>query len=147
MQYLLETKKHIEQVQQCLKDICSKLQLRSYDHDMSRYRRPGSLKFREVYSELKETEGNDEIHLSILEKLRILREKYFKTCRYCPESHDNNVSEMNLVDLLELLSDWKADSSDLKKTIIENQKKYKYTDELMNVLLNTAKYLGWIDER
>lgn len=54
---------------------------------------------------------------------------------------------MNLIDLLEMLIDWKAagmrhaDGGDIVKSIRINQERFGYSDELANFLFNTAEYL------
>ena len=53
---------------------------------------------------------------------------------------------MNLIDLIEMLCDWKSASlrhndGDVLKSIKINQKRFGYSDELKTILLNTIDYL------
>jgi hypothetical protein len=53
---------------------------------------------------------------------------------------------MSLIDLLELICDWKASSmrhsdGDIKKSIEINQKRFNYDDTLKQILLNTVSFL------
>ena len=53
---------------------------------------------------------------------------------------------MNLIDLLEMICDWKASSErhadgDIFKSIEINQKRFGYSDDLKNILMNTATFL------
>ena len=54
---------------------------------------------------------------------------------------------MNLIDLIEMLLDWKAatlrhENGDIIKSINQNQTRFKYSDEIKQILLNTIIYLG-----
>ena len=53
---------------------------------------------------------------------------------------------MSLIDLLELICDWKASSmrqsdGDIKKSIKINKKRFNYDDTLKQILLNTVSFL------
>jgi hypothetical protein len=54
---------------------------------------------------------------------------------------------MNLIDLLEMLCDWKSSTmrhadGDVFKSIEINQKRFGYSDELKMFLINTAEWLN-----
>jgi Family of unknown function (DUF5662) len=56
---------------------------------------------------------------------------------------------MNLIQLLEMLADWKAATmrhadGDLRKSIRVNADRFGYGEEIENLLLYTASYLGWL---
>lgn len=66
-------------------------------------------------------------------------------CPKCAEHLDTfpDVSQMNLIDLMEMLCDWKAvtlrsPNGDIRRSIEENQKRFGYSDELKAILLNTV---------
>lgn len=53
---------------------------------------------------------------------------------------------MDLIDLIEMICDWKASSmrhenGDIKKSIEINQKRFNYDDTLKQILLNTINFL------
>jgi hypothetical protein len=53
---------------------------------------------------------------------------------------------MNLIDLVEMICDWKASSmrhenGDIKKSIEINQERFNYDDILKSILLNTINFL------
>jgi hypothetical protein len=56
------------------------------------------------------------------------------------------IRKMSLLDLTEMLSDWKAasmqhENGDIRKSIDINQKRFGYSDELKQILLNTLPAL------
>lgn len=61
-----------------------------------------------------------------------------------------SLKRMNLVDIVEMLADWKSASlrhhdGDLLRSIEINQKRYGYSDELKEILLNTAVWINQMD--
>lgn len=55
---------------------------------------------------------------------------------------------MTLIDLIEMLCDWKGASErhstgDIRKSIEINQERFHYSDSMKTILLNTADAMGW----
>jgi hypothetical protein len=53
-----------------------------------------------------------------------------------------------MLQLLEMLADWKASCSrvkdgDIIKSIEINQTRFNYSDDIKNLLINTVKYMNW----
>lgn len=70
-------------------------------------------------------------------------EHHYKNNRHHPEHFKNGIEGMTLVDLCEMISDWKAatlrhDDGDILKSIEMNQQRFGYTDELKQILINTV---------
>ena len=65
-----------------------------------------------------------------------------------PDYYDGGVSDMSLLDLLEMLCDWKAaaeeNSSTLAASIDTNVDRFDISKEMAAILRKTAKDLGWI---
>ena len=65
-------------------------------------------------------------------------------CGYSQFTKMTSVDGMSLIDLIEMICDWIASSKrnpggDIIKSIEINQKRFGYTDELRNILFNTAE--------
>jgi hypothetical protein len=63
---------------------------------------------------------------------------------------ENGVNGMTLVDLIEMLADWKAaterhDDGDLARSLEIQQERFDLSDQLVAILWNTAKHFGWLD--
>lgn len=63
----------------------------------------------------------------------------------------HGIKQMNLLDIIEMLCDWKAASErhsdgDIVESIEKNQERFGYSDELKVMFLNTAKALGWAEK-
>ena len=61
-----------------------------------------------------------------------------------PEHFPNGILDMNLIDIVEMLCDWKAASErqedgNLLKSIEQNAERFGYDDQLKQIFINTAK--------
>ena len=71
-------------------------------------------------------------------------EHHYKENRHHPEHFENGIKGMTLIDLVEMISDWKAASErhnngDIIKSIEINQKRFGYSDDIKQILLNTVQ--------
>jgi hypothetical protein len=71
--------------------------------------------------------------------------------RHHPEFFgEDGVDGMTLVDVIEMLADWKAatehhDDGDLAKSREIQQERFGLCDQLVAILSNTAKHFGWLN--
>jgi hypothetical protein len=73
-------------------------------------------------------------------------------CPLCGENKlfiTGDLSQMSLLSLLEMITDWKSatmrDDGDILKSIIINQERFGYSDDIRHILYNTIIELGWED--
>ena len=76
--------------------------------------------------------------------MKIALDHHYAENRHHPEHFENGIQEMNIVDICEMIADWKAASlrhadGDIMKSIEINQKRFGYSDELKSILINTVK--------
>lgn len=82
--------------------------------------------------------------------------KYVNKLRQCPHCEEKGLEvlerytfkNMNLIDIIELIADWKAatmrhNTGDIMKSIEINQKRFGYSDDIKQLLINTIKDMGW----
>lgn len=144
-----ETYKHIQTVQGFMNSLISNLMNRSLVHDRSKLESPEKEYFDEYTPKLaKCTYGSDEYKQYLEELKPALNHHYLKNSHH-PEHYVNGISGMSLMDICEMLCDWKAatlrhNDGDLKRSIEMNQKRFGYSDELKQILLNTAVELDLI---
>lgn len=176
-----DTLNHIEQVRDRLRIIVSHLHKRIQDHDLSKLHPPEKEVFDEYTPKLRDsTYGSDEYEQFRREMGKALEHHYFNNshhpeyygymecngcfsqysrdynqpcpvCGYTQMTLRPNVSGMDLLDIVEMLCDWKAATlrhadGDLRKSIEINQKRFGYTDELKAILTNTAAHLGFFED-
>lgn len=69
--------------------------------------------------------------------------------RHHPEHFPDGVNGMTLVDLIEMLADWKAATErgrdvDLARTLQMNCERFGITAQLVDILVNTAHHYRWL---
>lgn len=142
-----DTKKHIKRVgfylQKCLVEIAKRAKQHDYDKIHNKVEKK---LFDEYTPKLKNcTYGSDE-YKTFLEGLKEGLNIHYANNRHHPEHFENGIQGMNLIDLLEMICDWKAASErhndgDIYKSIEINQKRFNYSDELKSILRNTVNFL------
>ena len=61
-----------------------------------------------------------------------------------PEHYDNGINDMDLIDLIEMICDWKAASErhadgNIFESIKINKQRFNISDQLERIFINTAK--------
>lgn len=144
-----DTLKHISEVRILLAQVIVELQNRITTHDKSKLEAPEKEIFDRVTPKLRTlTYGSPEYHAS-LEEMGPALDHHYSVNSHHPEHHEDGIHGMNLVDLIEMLADWKAatlrhDDGDLKRSIDINAERFGYGEEIHTLLLTTACDLGWL---
>lgn len=144
-----ETLAHIERVRDYLSQVEDDLRERGLEHDASKLIDPELATFNEYTPKLKEsTYGSDE-YKGYLDGMGDGLRHHYEHNRHHPEHHANGINDMTLVDLMEMLADWKAaterhDNGDLRRSLHIQKDRFGISDQLAAVLTNTAEALGWI---
>jgi len=150
-----ETQRHIDTVRKFLFKIISELYIRGLDHDKSKLDEPELSIFCKFTPKLAETTYGSEEYKGFLREMRPALDHHYSKNRHHPEffypevSHledGDEVSCMNLIDLIEMFCDWKSatmrhDDGDLNKSIEINAKRFNLSNQLKNILINTVKLL------
>lgn len=146
-----DTRKHIKRVGFYIKGCIRELRKKAAFHDFDKiHDHTEKSLFDEFTPKLKDcTFGSDE-YKSYLESLKPALDIHYKNNRHHPEHFKNGISGMNLIDLLEMLCDWKASSErhadgNILKSIEINQERFGYSDELKSILTNTAWFLKGLE--
>ena len=144
-----DTIAHIAVVRENLERVVEDLRRRQAEHDLSKLADPEKAVFDEFTPKLKaSTYGSDE-YKGFLAAMKPALDHHYAHNSHHPEHYHDGIRGMCLLDVLEMLADWKAATlrhadGDLRKSIEINQKRFGYGDELKAVLLNTAERLNWL---
>lgn len=137
-----ETFRHIEQVRERMNRCIVDLIQRAHVHDQSKLVSPEVEGFDEYTDKLaKLTYGSPEYKESLAGLQEVLKHHYANNTHH-PEHYENGVRGMSLLDLIEMLCDWKAatlrhNDGDIRRSIEQNQQRFGYSDELKQIFLNT----------
>lgn len=139
---------HQENVRKFLRQIIADLVERQIHHDESKLREPEKSIFDEYTPKLRElTYGSDEYE-ECRKQMGVALQHHYEHNRHHPEHFEWGVSEMTLIDLIEMLADWKAATlrhadGNIRKSLHINTERFNIEDQLYNVLANTIKDLDW----
>jgi hypothetical protein len=142
----VETQKHIEAVRKYIRFMIDKIDMRGVKHDASKLESPEVEVFAEYTPKLAATTfGSDEYYQN-LEHMKSALDHHYAANRHHPEHFVNGITDMTLVDILEMFCDWKASTlrhndGNLLKSIETNAERFNMDGQLKQILLNTARML------
>lgn len=142
-----ETHEHIRQVQILLHRCALDLLLRSTAHDRSKLEGPEREVFDEFTPKLRGTTYGSEEYRGYLAAMKPALDHHYAANDHHPEHFgEAGVRRMHLLQLVEMLCDWLAATKrhadgDIRCSIEINQKRFGYSDELKQILLNTLPLL------
>ena len=142
----LSTILHIENVRKYIKILTDKLTTRGINHDKSKLEDPELELFVEYTPRLADTQYGSDEYKKCLEGLRPALEHHYAVNRHHPEHFADGIKDMNLIDLCEMMADWKAATlrqkdGNLLKSIEYNCERFGIDNQLKHILLNTAKVI------
>lgn len=141
---LAETHKHVRAVGRNIHLFVMDLMHRAEHHDDSKFEEPELSGFAEVQHRLRACEYGSAEYNQNLKDLAPILEHHYSRNRHHTEFHKNGINDMNLVDLIELLCDWKAaternKNGNIRKSLDINAEKYDISPQLKRILENTIK--------
>ena len=142
----VETTKHIRRVQELLLRIICELQVRAIKHDASKLENPEVSVFSEYTPKLKNSVYLSDEYKIFLQEMQVALKHHYACNAHHPEHYSNGVDGMSLVDVIEMLCDWKAaserhDTGDVYKSIELNATRFSLDKQLICILKNTVGFL------
>lgn len=146
----VETQKHIECVRKYIRFFTDALTTRGFGHDKSKLESPEVEVFAEYTPKLATCEYNSEEYKNNLKEMQHALSHHYAKNRHHPEHFQKGILDMNLVDIIELLCDWKASTQrqhngNLLKSIEINAQRFDFDDQLKKILINTARLIDETD--
>lgn len=139
---------HIKRVSQLLTEASIELIRRANVHDNSKLESPEKELFDEFTPKLKNcTYGSDE-YQGYLKGLKVALDHHYQNNSHHPEHYENGVNGFDLFDLIEMFFDWKAAGErhadgDIYKSIEINKERFNLSEQVVDILKNTAKNLKY----
>lgn len=148
-EYCAETKRHIRKVGEFLDRASVEISRRSQEHDYSKLSAPELDGFASRSYKLKSAKYGTQAYKDQLEQLKPILEHHYSRNRHHPEHFEDGVNGMNLVDLIEMIADWKASSSrqgineeDASRRLEHSIKRFRVKPQLAQILRNTWDFLN-----
>lgn len=141
---LAETHKHVRRVQFFLNKFINDLIHRGENHDNSKFEEPELSTFAEHTDKLGQVQYGSEEYKKMLESVKPAIQHHFSRNSHHPEYYKNGIDDMNLIDIVEMLADWRAAternlSGNIRKSIEINAEKYNISPQLRKILENTVE--------
>ena len=141
-----KTMRHIETVRNYLNAMIRNLMLKAENHDQSKLASPEVEIFEEYTPKLRGCTYDSEEYRQNMKEMQVAIQHHNKFNRHHPEHFENGVNGMTLLDLVEMLCDWKAATmrhadGDIYTSLEVNQERFGYSDELKGIMLNTVKLI------
>jgi hypothetical protein len=143
-----DTLDHIEKVKGFLREVDANIGARAHIHDESKLEEPEKSMYDEFTPKLRElTYGSDE-YKEVLKQMGIALEHHYKSNSHHPEHYEYGIEGMSLLDLIEMVADWKAATmrhadGDLRKSLHINKERFHISDQLYEIIVNTVKEMDW----
>lgn len=145
-----DTLRHAIRVGTLMGQAIRELVTRSMEHDHSKTVLPEQPIFDEYTPKLAGTTYGSAEYKEHLAGMREGLDHHYANNRHHPEHFASGINGMTLVDLIEMLADWRAaterhDDGSLRKSLMIQQDRFNISDQLIRILENTARFYGWLD--
>lgn len=143
-----DTLLHIKRVAQLLTEAAAELIRRANVHDNSKLESPEKELFDEFTPKLKGCTYGSEEYKGFLSELKVALDHHYKENSHHPEHYENGINGFDLFDLVEMFFDWKAATErhadgDIMKSIQINKERFNMSNQVVDILKNTAIRLGY----
>jgi hypothetical protein len=147
-----DTLLHAHRVAELLAPLIAEFLQRSLHHDQSKLEPPELECFDEFNGRLAAITYMSPEYRACLEEMAGVLEHHYAVNRHHPQHFADGVNGMTLVDLLEMLADWKAASErhedgDLRRSLEQSRHRFGLSPQLLRILENTAREYGWLSPR
>jgi len=143
-----DTLDHINKVQVRIAEVQANLDTRAAVHDRSKLEDPEKSGYDQMTVNLKDVVYGSDDYRAALAAAKPVIDHHYAVNTHHPEHYRNGVSGMSLLDVLEMLCDWKAASERTKQgsiaqSLAHNKVRFDISDQLAAILENTVRELGW----
>lgn len=147
--YIDDTTRHIQLVRHFLERATDALTERGRLHDASKFDEPERSLFRDNMAKRDSVPFGTPAYREHLKRVKPALDHHYAVNRHHPEHHTSGISDMSLVDLLEMVCDWMSaamkthdgDVACVHRSIEANQERFGYSDEIRGILHHTVTAL------
>lgn len=148
-----EVIKHKANVSVLLMAVIQELTKRAQDHDNTKLEPPEADIFEEFTPKLKDSIFGSKEYKKFMKDMKPALDHHYAhpDSRHHPQHFSDGINGMNLIDLIEMLIDWKAasmrsTSGDINRSLEINAKRFKMPKALVRLLENTVPFLEEFSE-
>lgn len=143
-----DTLEHIAKVQERMTEVIGLLLRRAVVHDRSKLQEPEKSGYDQLQTRLQDVQyGSDEYRAALVEASETIQHHYAANSHH-PEHYPDGVAGMSLLDVIEMVCDWKAASErtqngSLAQSLGYNIHRFGLSPQLASIIENTRRELGW----
>ena len=146
---LTEIFQHRDYVKVNLDQVCAELERMGDLHDLSKLDEEAFDAFCSTREDFKRANYGDELYKKCTERIKPAVKRHYKLNRHHTDYHENGFSDMDLIDILEMLAGWKGASRRSPDLSFEDSlpkafEKYKVPENMQKHIRATLRRLGWI---
>ena len=143
-----ETQSHIDLVRRLMWQVIFSLITRLKNHDKTKLEQPEKEVFDRYTPYTRNVQYGSKEYWDVLNGMSDGLSHHYENNDHHPEYHEDGVSGMSLLSLLEMFVDWYAsslrgDSNNFRNSLEVSKQRFKISDQLYQILINTGKELGW----
>jgi len=145
-----QTRAHIEVVRNLINMAVRELLRRGEIHDQSKLGDLERQTFVEFTPKLKGSMYGSEEYKGFLREMKHALDNHYVSNRHHPEHFTRGINGMDLIDVLEMVLDWKAatlrhDTGDIMRSLEINRERFGISEQLMDIMTNTVKNMGLVE--
>jgi len=145
-----DTLDHIDKVRARLQEICNRLTVRAVYHDLSKLAEPEKAILDAKAGALAELRYGTPEYAAAMASVDIqpFLEHHYAVNDHHPQHNPDGIAGMSLLSICEMLCDWAAAGERTKEgslaaSLAHNEKRFGIDAQLMAILENTVRELGW----
>lgn len=144
-----ETLDHIAKVYQYLTLCINELHRRGHVHDASKLYEPELSGIAQLAEASRGLKYGSMAYRAASLPFKYVLEHHYAANDHHPQHFCAGIDGMNLLQIIEMLCDWKAagerEGGNLEESLRANVGRFEIEPQLENILRNTAKALGWLE--
>jgi hypothetical protein len=143
-----DTREHIGKVQARIQIVVNELTIRAAHHDESKLIEPEKPGYDQLTARLKDLVYGSPEYKQALADAKPVIDHHYQVNSHHPEHYPDGIAGMSLLDIIEMLCDWKAASErtrqgSIAQSLAHNKERFGISDQLASILENTVKELEW----
>ena len=148
--FLCDVILHVSEVQENLEIVAGELKQRGFAHDRTKLQELEFDAFVSTRDRFKKSNYGTPEQEALIKEQKSAIDHHYKNNRHHTGYHKNGIDDMTLVDIIEMICDWRAAArrnpdKKFKDTLEYAYKKYKIDDQLTKIIENTLVDLKWIE--
>lgn len=144
--------RHASEVHENLSQVSNDLERRGIAHDRSKLEAIEFDGFVKTRSRFEKVNYGSEEYRECAKAIQPSIDHHYQNNRHHAKHFENGFADMNLLDILEMIADWKAASRRSPDLLFEDSLSrafdmYKIPKNMQRHIILTLDYLGWIDAK